>query len=84
MLTIIKCERISFYMLDTHLDILRLIPPLQGFKYDYLKMLVNIKQGYDLIESKEKHASELSLIQATSDSKGNSPTGCRKSDSSPR
>ena len=78
-----ECETKSFDMLDTHLDILGLIPPLQGFKHDYLKMLINIKQGYDLIESKEskeKHDSELSLIQATSDSKPKKPKDAQSKD----
>ena len=68
-----ECETKSFDMLDTHLDILGLIPPLQGFKHDYLKMLINIKQGYDLIESKEKHDSEPSLIEVISTSKASKP-----------
>ena len=39
-------------MLDTHLDILSLIPPLESFKFDFLKMMINFKQGYDMVERK--------------------------------
>eukprot|EP00943_MAST-04B_sp_MAST-4B-sp1_P009425 g9425.t1 len=43
-----KCLNPAFNMLDTHLDVLGLIPPMQSFKFDVLKMLVNINHGYNI------------------------------------
>jgi hypothetical protein len=43
-----KCLNSGFNMLDTHLDVLGLIPPMQSFKFDILKMLVNINHGHNI------------------------------------
>ncbi len=65
-----ECAKPSFNMLDTHLDILSLIPPLESFKFDFLKMMINFKQGYDMVERKKAEGKKHDQLEKAHGSKG--------------